>query len=56
MQAPQVNRLFSKSICKPDAVEPGETGEMEPTERKVICPAGGLGFFLDRPRTCARGT
>ena len=35
---PQINRLFCKPICKPDAVKQVETGETEPTERDVICP------------------
>src|SRR6266496_5630717 len=34
---PQLNRLFCKPICKPDAVRQFETGETEPTERDLIC-------------------
>jgi hypothetical protein len=35
---PQIKRVFCKPICKPDAAQPGETGETEPTERDLICP------------------
>ena len=31
---PQINRLFCKPICKPDAARQRETGETEPTERE----------------------
>jgi hypothetical protein len=34
----QINSLFCKPICKPDAARPYETGETEPTERDGICP------------------
>jgi hypothetical protein len=35
---PQINRLFCKPTCKPDAARQLETGETQPTEREVICP------------------
>ena len=35
---PQINRLFCKPICKPDAARQLETGETEPTKRDGICP------------------
>ena len=35
---PQINRLFCKPICKPDAARHLEPGETEPTERDGICP------------------
>ena len=34
----QINSLFCKPICKPDAARQLETGETEPTERDGICP------------------
>ena len=34
---PQVNQLFCKPICKPDAARQHGMGETEPTERDVIC-------------------
>ena len=34
----QINSLFCKPICKPDAARQHETGETEPTERDGICP------------------
>ena len=34
----QINSLFCKPICKPDAGRRHETGETEPTERDGICP------------------
>ena len=34
----QINSLFCKPICKPDAARQYETGEPEPTERHGICP------------------
>jgi hypothetical protein len=34
---PQINRLFCKPICKPDAAKQHETREMEPTKRDGIC-------------------
>ena len=33
MRELQINRLFCKPICKPDAARQYETGETEPTER-----------------------
>ena len=38
MRGLQINRLFWKPICKPDAARKYETGETEPTERDEICP------------------
>jgi hypothetical protein len=34
----QINSLFRKPVCKPDAARQHETGETEPTERDEICP------------------
>src|SRR5262249_23729007 len=34
----QINSLFCKPICKPDAARQLETGETEPTERDGFCP------------------
>ena len=34
----QINCLFCKPICKPDAARQAETGETEPTERDGIYP------------------
>jgi len=34
----QIEWLFCKPICKPDAAKPGETGETEQPDRDVICP------------------
>src|SRR5258705_7504470 len=34
----QINSLFCKPICKPDAARQLETGEREPTERDGVCP------------------
>ena len=34
----QINSVFCKPICKPDAVKLSETGETKPTDRNVICP------------------
>ena len=34
----QINRLFCKPICKPDAARQHGTGETEPTERDMVCP------------------
>ena len=34
----QINRLFCKPICKPDAARQDETGETEPTERDGTGP------------------
>ena len=38
---PQINRLFCKPTCKPDAARQLETRETQPTEREVICPVRG---------------
>jgi hypothetical protein len=34
----QINRLFCKPICKPDAARQHGTGETERTERDGLCP------------------
>ena len=34
----QINSLFCKPICKPDAARQLETEETDPTERDGICP------------------
>ena len=34
----QINSLFCKPVCKPDAAGRHETGETEPAERDGICP------------------
>src|SRR5215813_15242668 len=35
---PQINSLFCKPICKPDAARQRETSGTEPTERDGFCP------------------
>jgi hypothetical protein len=53
---PQINRLFCKPVCKPDAAGQLETGETEPTERDGIWPVRRGHHTRERrpetPETC----
>jgi hypothetical protein len=53
---PQIKRLLSKPICKPDAVKRSETGETEPIDRDVTCPVRRGHRIRERlpetPETC----